>query len=79
MWWTRVECQQIRIDSISFFGCPDNTVCVEFVEVPVDDEVLLVLPCATNENKVSWNSKAPSPSMKDGPGHEQCNELQPVD
>lgn len=31
------------------FGCLDNTVCVEFVDVPVDDEVLLVLSCATNE------------------------------
>lgn len=43
-----------------FGWCPNNTVCVEVVDVPVDDEVLLVLSCATNENKISWNSKAPN-------------------
>lgn len=29
--------------------------------VVVDDEVLLVLSCATNEHTTQWNSKAPKP------------------
>jgi hypothetical protein len=34
---------------------------VEDVDVVVDDEVLLVLSCATNEHTTQWNSKAPKP------------------
>lgn len=42
-------------------GGPKNTFRVEDVDVVVDDEVLLVLSCATNEHTTQWNSKAPKP------------------